>query len=153
MTDDDDSSPFTTPLPDDVYSTTEKAVIWTAISLGLAALAGLMLAYDTVWTETLRPIIWEPVVKDAGAAGDAGYTPQNTAIYTLSMLGCVVLLQALFRKWKLPTDERMTLALIAWVCLAPSCESSKTPTSSPLHRTCCSSRRSFTCTWQVGSSA
>ena len=48
MTDDDDSSPFTTPLPDDVYSTTEKAVIWTAISLGLAALAGLMLAYDTV---------------------------------------------------------------------------------------------------------
>ena len=34
------------------------------------------------------------------------------------MLGCVILLQALFRKWNLPTDERMTLALIA-VCLAP----------------------------------
>lgn len=119
MTDDVNPTPFTSPLPDDVYSTTEKAVIWTAIGLGLAALAGLMLAYDTVWTETLRPIIWEPVVKDAGAAGDAGYTPQNTAIYTLSMLGCVVLLQALFRKWKLPTDERMTVALIAWVCLAP----------------------------------
>ena len=63
MTDDVNSSPFTSPLPDDVYSTTEKAVIWTAISLGLAALAGLMLAYDTVWTETLRPIIWEPVLK------------------------------------------------------------------------------------------
>ena len=94
-------------------------MIWTAIGLGLAVLAGLMLAFDTVWTDTLRPIIWEPVVKDAGVAGDAGYTPQNTAIYTLSMLGCVVLLQALFRKWKLPTDERMTMALIAWVCLAP----------------------------------
>ena len=112
-------STFDPPLPDDRYSTAEKAVIWTAIGLALALLAGLMLAYDTVWTETLRPIIWEPVVEDAGVAGDAGYTPQNTAIYTLSMLGCVVLLQALFRKWKMPTDERMTLALIAWVCLAP----------------------------------
>ena len=112
-------STFNPPLPDDRYSTAEKAVIWTAIGLALAILAGLMLAYDTVWTETLRPIIWEPVVEDAGVAGDAGYTPQNTAIYTLSMLGCVVLLQALFRKWKMPTDERMTMALIAWVCLAP----------------------------------
>ena len=112
-------STFNPPLPDDRYSTAEKAVIWTAIGLALAILAGLMLAFDTVWTETLRPIIWEPVVEDAGVAGDAGYTPQNTAIYTLSMLGCVVLLQALFRKWKMPTDERMTLALIAWVCLAP----------------------------------
>ena len=112
-------STFNPPLPDDRYSTAEKAVIWTAIGLALAILAGLMLAYDTVWTETLRPIIWEPVVEDAGVAGDAGYTHQNTAIYTLSMLGCVVLLQALFRKWKMPTDERMTMALIAWVCLAP----------------------------------
>ena len=112
-------STLSPPLPDDRYSTAEKAVIWTAIGLAFAILAGLVLAYDTVWTETLRPIIWEPVVEDAGVAGDAGYTPQNTAIYTLSMLGCVVLLQALFRKWRLPTDERMTMALIAWVCLAP----------------------------------
>tara|TARA_B100000900_G_scaffold224485_3_gene190440 strand:- start:803 stop:2179 length:1377 start_codon:yes stop_codon:yes gene_type:complete len=114
-----DTTPFSPPLPDDRYSPAEKAVIWTAVGLSLAVMAGLVLAYDTVWTETLRPIIWEPVVEDAGVAGDAGYTPQNTAIYTLSMLGCVVLLQALFRKWRLPTDERMTVALIAWVCLAP----------------------------------
>jgi uncharacterized membrane protein len=110
---------YAPPLPDEVYTPAEKAVIWTALVLALGLLAGLMLAFDSVWTETLRPIIWEPVVKDAGAAGDAGYTPQNTAIYTLSMLGSVVLLQALFRKWRLPADERMTLALIAWVCLAP----------------------------------
>ncbi len=114
-----DSTPFNAPLPDDQYSSAEKAVIWAAIGIAVVILAGLVLAFDTVWTETLRPIIWEPVVEDAGVAGDAGYTPQNTAIYTLSMLGCVVLLQALFRKWKLPTDERMTMALIAWVCLAP----------------------------------
>lgn len=110
---------YEAPLPDDQYSPTEKMVIWTALGAVLVALAGLMLAFDTVWTETLKPIIWDPVVEDAGVAGDAGYTPQNTAIYTLSMLGCVVLFQALFRKWKLPVDERMTMALIAWVCLAP----------------------------------
>ena len=104
---------FAAPLPDDVYTTAEKAVIWAAIGLAFAVVAGLVLAFDTVWTETLKPIIWDPVVKDAGAAGDAGYTPQDTAIYTLSMLGCVVLLQALFRRWKLPADERMTMALIA----------------------------------------
>ena len=112
-------STFESPLPDDVYTTAEKAVIWAALGLAFAVLAGLVLAFDAVWTETLKPIIWDPVVKDAGAAGDAGYTPQNTAIYTLSMLGCVVLLQALFRRWRLPADERMTVALIAWVCLAP----------------------------------
>ena len=110
---------YDSPLPDDVYSLGEKVVIWMALALSLVLLAGLVLAFDTVWTETLKPIIWDPVVKDAGVAGDAGYTPQNTAIYTLSMLGCVVLFQALFRKWNIPTDEPMTLALIAWVCLAP----------------------------------
>ncbi len=113
------STDYPVPLPNDQYSPVEKALIWAAIGLTLAMAAGLVLAFDSVWTETLKPIIWDPVVKDAGVAGDAGYTPQNTAIYTLSMLACVVLFQALFRKWDLPTDERMTLALIAWVCLAP----------------------------------
>ena len=69
-----DTTPFSPPLPDDRYSPAEKAVIWTAVGLSLAVMAGLVLAYDTVWTETLRPIIWEPVVEDAGVAGDAGYT-------------------------------------------------------------------------------
>lgn len=110
---------FAPALPDDKFTPVEKIIIWTALIGVLFVLAGFVLAYETVWTATLKPIIWDPVVKDAGAAGDAGYTPQNTAIYTLSMLGCVVLLQALFRKWKLPSDERMTWALIAWVCLAP----------------------------------
>jgi uncharacterized membrane protein len=114
-----DESRFAPPLPDHVYSPSEKAVIWTALAIIIALAAGLTLAFDTVWTETLKPIIWDPVVKDAGVAGDAGYSPQNTAIYTLTMLGCVVLLQALFRRWNLPCDDKMTLALIAWVCLAP----------------------------------
>ena len=119
MSEQSTSSDYPEPLPDDRYSPVEKVLIWVAIGLAFKLAAGLVLAFDSVWTETLKPIIWDPVVEDAGVAGDAGYTPQNTAIYTLSMLACVVLFQALFRKWRLPTDERMTLALIAWVCLAP----------------------------------
>ena len=53
MADDVKHAPFASPLPDHIYSAPEKAVIWTAIGLGLAVLAGLMLAYDTVWTDTL----------------------------------------------------------------------------------------------------
>ncbi|DAC53650.1 MAG TPA: hypothetical protein D7I11_06170, partial [Candidatus Poseidoniales archaeon] len=63
---------YDAPLPDDQYSPTEKIVIWTALGAVIVALAGLMLAFDTVWTETLKPIIWDPVVEDAGVAGDAG---------------------------------------------------------------------------------
>ena len=65
---------------------------------------------DVETNHMILGLSWLPVVKDAGVAGDAGYTPQNTAIYTLSMLACVVLFQALFRSWNLPSDERMTLA-------------------------------------------
>ena len=70
-------STFSPPLPDDRYSSAEKAVIWTAIGLAFAILAGLMLAYDTVWTETLRPIIWEPVVEDAGVAAMRAIRPRT----------------------------------------------------------------------------
>ena len=137
------------PLPDDQYTLAEKAVIWVAIGLGLVMLAGLMLAFDTVWTETLKPIIWDPVVKDAGVAGDAGY-PQNTAIYTLSMLACVVLFQALFRSWNLPSDERMTLARSLGFVLLQCFGSWKTPTFSHPRGMCCSSLRSSISTWQHG---
>jgi len=119
MDDVENTPTFEPSLPSDVYSSLEKALIWAALGAIVVACASLVLAFDTVWTDTLKPIVWDPVVKDAGSAGDAGYTPQNTAIYTGSMLACVVVLQALFRKWNLPADDRMTLALIAWVCVAP----------------------------------
>ena len=39
MTADGSPTPFEAPLPDNTYSSTETAVIWTAIGLGLAVLA------------------------------------------------------------------------------------------------------------------
>ena len=85
----------------------------------IAFTLGLVLMPETVWDDGLRPIIWEPVEQDAGAQGDAGYTYQNTAIYTFGLLASVVVFQALFRTLELPADDKMMIALIAWVCLAP----------------------------------
>lgn len=106
-------------LADSEYSFGEKIAIWVVLAFIAVLLSGLVLANDAVWEDGLKPIIWDPIIEDAGSAGDAGYSPENTAIYTGSMLVCVVILQALFRRADLPCDDRMTVALIAWVCLAP----------------------------------
>ncbi len=106
-------------LPSKQYHPLEKVAIWAVLALFTAIAVGLTLFNEVVWVETEKPIIWDPILKDAGVAGDAGYTPQNTAIYTSSMFICVIVLQAVFRKLQLPADDRMTLALIAWVSLAP----------------------------------
>jgi len=106
-------------LPSKEYSTFEKSALWiTLLGLGFFA-AGFFLANDLIWTDGLKPIVWDPIMKDAGSAGDADYNPMNTMLYTFSMLASVVVLQALFRKANLPADDRMLVALVAWVCLAP----------------------------------
>ena len=106
-------------LPSKEYSTLEKIALWsTLLGLGLFAV-GFFLANDLIWTDGLKPVVWDPIMKDAGSAGDADYNPLNTMLYTFSMLASVVVLQALFRKADFPTDDRMLVALLAWVCLAP----------------------------------
>ena len=106
-------------LPSETYSPLEKGTLWIA-ALGLVAFfASFFLANDVVWEDGLKPIIWDPIMEDAGSAGDADYNRINTLLYTLSMLASVVVLQALFRKADFPADDRMLLALLTWVCLAP----------------------------------
>ncbi|MBT60163.1 MAG: hypothetical protein CMA63_01240 [Euryarchaeota archaeon] len=106
-------------LPSDTYSLVEKILLWATLFTFAGLASGLVLANQTVWVEGLKPIIWDPILEDAGAAGDADYNSMNTAIYTFSMLACVVVLQALFRKANLPADDKMLIALTSWVCLAP----------------------------------
>ena len=106
-------------LPNNVFSQMEKIALWTVASFALLLTLGLIFANDKVWIDGLKPIIWEPIVKDAGVAGDAGYSPQNTAIYAFTILLAVVVLQAVFRKMNLPADDKMMIALISWVFLAP----------------------------------
>ena len=102
-----------------IYSPLEKAAIWFAVAVFTIISFGLIFANDVFWTDGLKPIVWDPIVKDAGSAGDAGYSPENTALYATTVLMSVVILQAVFRKMNLPADDRMMFALISWVILAP----------------------------------
>ena len=102
-----------------IFSPLEKLAIWFAVAVFTIVSFGLIFANDFFWTDGLKPIVWDPIVKDAGTAGDAGYSPENTALYATTVLMCVVILQAIFRKMDLPADDRMMFALISWVVLAP----------------------------------
>ncbi len=106
-------------LDSTIFSPLEKVAIWFAVALLTIVSLGLIFANDIFWVDGLKPVVWDPIVKDAGSAGDAGYSPENTALYATTVLLCVVVLQAIFRKMNLPADDRMMYALIAWVILAP----------------------------------
>ena len=106
-------------LPSTRLSMVEQTLTRLLLILVIGVTLGLVLMPETVWDHGLRPIIWEPIEQDAGAQGDAGYSYQNTAIYTFGLLASVVVFQALFRTLQLPADDKMMIALIAWVCLAP----------------------------------
>ena len=92
-------------LPSDVYSPLEKGTLWLAVFGLIAFLVSFLFANDVVWDDGLKPIIWDPIMEDAGSAGDADYNSMNTLIYTLSMLASVVVLQACFEK---PIFQQMT---------------------------------------------
>ena len=106
-------------LPSTRLSMVEQTLTRLLLVLVIGVTLGLVLMPEMVWDDGLRPIIWEPIQQDAGAQGDAGYSYQNTAIYTFGLLASVVVFQALFRTLQLPADDKMMIALIAWVCLAP----------------------------------
>ena len=106
-------------LPSSRLSVLERVATRIVLGLGVLLLIGLIFQNDMVWDDGLKPVIWEPVEADAGEQGDAGYTPQNTAIYTFGLLISVVVFQALFRTLNLPVNDKMMYALIAWVCFAP----------------------------------
>jgi hypothetical protein len=103
-------------LDSKLYSPLEKAAIWTALAAFTIVSFGLIFVNDLFWTDGLKPIVWDPIVKDAGAAGDAGYSTENTALYALTVLMSVVILQAVFRKmdqyyeyWKIRISSILNL--------------------------------------------
>ena len=85
----------------------------------IATVLGLILFPEFIWDDFIKIYIWDPILKDSSAAGDSSYTLVNTSLYVAIMFLCVIVFQIYFRKWKLPTDDKMMWALIAWVCVAP----------------------------------
>jgi len=106
-------------LPDQQLSPAEKLVSFALLGACLTLLLGLLFAPGMFWDDFLEPVVWEPITRDASEEGDAGYTPLNTAIYATTMLASVVVFSAIMRRLRIPCDDRMMIALISWVVLAP----------------------------------
>ncbi|MBA4694874.1 MAG: DUF63 family protein [Candidatus Poseidoniales archaeon] len=106
-------------MEDTDFSKGERLLLTVFGLISLTVFAGLVFAPETFWDGFVKIYIWDPIVKDAGASGDAGYSQVNTIVYILTMVAAVIVLQAIFRKWQLPVDDRMVWALIGWVALAP----------------------------------
>ena len=100
------------------FSKLERNLILTFSIIAFVVIIGLLLKPEVFWDDFAKVYIWDPIVKDAGQ-GDAGYSAVNTIVYISIMIAAVIILQALFRKWRLPVDDRMVWALMAWVVLAP----------------------------------
>lgn len=106
-------------MEDTEFSSGERILLYLFGLISLILVGGLFFAPELFWDDFVKVYIWDPIAKDAGTTGDAGYSEVNTIVYILTMIAAVIVFQALFRKWQLPVDDRMVWALISWVALAP----------------------------------
>lgn len=106
-------------MEDTEFSKGERILLSIFGLIGIIIIGGLIFAPELFWDDFIKIHIWDPIVKDAGVSGDAGYSQINTVVYILTMVAAVIVFQALFRKWELPVNDRMIWALMSWVVLAP----------------------------------
>lgn len=106
-------------MDDTEFSAGERILLSLIGFVFLILVGGLIFAPEIFWDDFVKIYIWDPIVKDAGESGDAGYSQVNTIVYILTMVAAVIAFQALFRKWQLPVHDNMVWALMAWVVLAP----------------------------------
>ena len=85
-------------MEDTEFSKGESILIGIIITVIFIVISGLIFAPDLFWDDFVKIYIWDPIVKDAGSSGDAGYSGVNTAVYILGMVSAVIVLQAFFRK-------------------------------------------------------
>lgn len=106
-------------MDDTEFSAGERILLSLIGFVFLILVGGLIFAPEIFWDDFVKIYIWDPIVKDAGESGDAGYSQVNTIVYILTMVAAVIAFQALFRKWQLPVHDSMVWALMSWVVLAP----------------------------------
>mgnify|MGYP000695567827 FL=1 len=106
-------------MDDTEFSAGERILLSVIGFVFLILIGGLIFAPEIFWDDFVKIYIWDPIVKDAGESGDAGYSQVNTIVYILTMVAAVIAFQALFRKWQLPVHDNMVWALMSWVVLAP----------------------------------
>ena len=73
-------------MEDTDFSKGERLLLTVFGLISLTVFAGLVFAPETFWDGFVKIYIWDPIVKDAGASGDAGYSQVNTIVYILSLI-------------------------------------------------------------------
>ena len=72
-------------------SPAQREILLSVIGLiFLVVIGGLIFAPEIFWDDFVKVYIWDPIVKDAGKSGDAGYTAVNTAVYIATMIAAVI---------------------------------------------------------------
>ena len=84
-------------MEDTEFSKGEHILLLLLGLISLVIVGGLIFAPELFWDDFVKIYIWEPIVKDAGASGDAGYSQVNTIVYILIMIAAIIVFQALFR--------------------------------------------------------
>ena len=84
-------------LDSSLYSPLEKVAIWFAVGVFAAVSFGLIFANDLFWTDGLKPVVWDPIVKDAELLVMRAIHRKILLCIRPPSLLCVVVLQAVFK--------------------------------------------------------
>ena len=106
-------------LPDDKFDQIELyafAVIGIGLALpGIAYFFGMLADSWYLW-DLIEANIFQPIIGEGG--GDSNYNVVDTIAYSVLLIGFIIGLGALLRKWGIPCEERALFSLLPWVVWA-----------------------------------
>ena len=106
-------------LPDDKFDQIELyafAVIGIGLALpGIAYFLGVLADSWYLW-DLIEVNIFQPIIGEGG--GDSNYNVVDTIAYSVLLIGFIIGLGALLRKWDIPCEERTLFSLLPWVVWA-----------------------------------
>jgi len=106
-------------LPDDKFDQIELyafAVIGIGLALpGIAYFLGMLADSWYLW-DLIDANIFQPIIGEGG--GDSNYNVVDTIAYSVLLIGFIISLGALLRKWGIPCEDRTLFSLLPWVVWA-----------------------------------
>jgi uncharacterized membrane protein len=106
-------------LPDDKFDKIELyafAVIGIGLALpGIAYFLGMLADSWYLWN-LIDANIFQPIIGEGG--GDSNYNVFDTIAYSVLLIGFIISLGALLRKWGIPCEDRTLFSLLPWVVWA-----------------------------------
>jgi hypothetical protein len=70
-------------MDDTEFSNGERLLLSIFASIAVLVIGGLIFAPEMFWDDFIKIYIWDPIVKDAGESGDAGYSASTLQFTSL----------------------------------------------------------------------